>query len=95
MQSSSPSNNCEQNIIAIDDNVNVRYVVKREESIQNLKANQLRKILSNHKLLNEKLVKEESVTGAVPEILKTGGTLCRPTKKILDFRWSKKAEITL
>ena len=78
MQSSSPSNNCEQNIIAIDDNVNVRYVVKREESIQNLKANQLRKILSNHKLLNEKLVKEESVTGAAPEILKTGGTLCRP-----------------
>ena len=31
VQSSSPSNNCEQNIIAIDDTVNVTYVVKREE----------------------------------------------------------------
>ena len=31
VQSSSPSNNCEQNIIAIDDTVNVRYVVKGEE----------------------------------------------------------------
>ena len=31
VQSSSPSSNCEQNIPAIDDNVNVKYVVKRKE----------------------------------------------------------------
>ena len=36
--------------------------------------------------------------GADPEILKREGALRRPrgpTKKILGFRWSKKAEITL
>ena len=36
-----------------------------------------------------------SYSGADPEILKRGGALCRPTKNILGFRWSKKAKITL
>ena len=33
--------------------------------------------------------------GEDPQILKRGGALCRPKKKILRFRWSKKAKITL
>ena len=74
-------------------------LLKGRSGIQDLKVNQLTKILSNHKLLNEKLVKKESVTGAAPEILKRGGALCRPPwladEENLDFRWSKKAEIAL
>ena len=67
---------------------------------QNFKAIEIENRINLNLVINEKSIQWD-IPGADPEILKRGGALCWSlwyswsTKKLLGFRWSKKAKTTL